>query len=48
MMTESFGSVWKMKVVGFGTDDASVMMEGNNGKVKKMEDQLAAHRLELA
>ena len=57
-MTGSFGSVWKTKVVGFGTDDASVMMESNNGKVKKMKDQLArpyilavhysAHRLELA
>ena len=50
--------MWKTKVVGFGTDDASVMMESNNGKVKKMKDQLArpyilavhcsAHRLELA
>ena len=58
IMTGSFGSVWKTKVVGFGTDDASVMMESNNGKVKKMKDQLtrpyilavhcSAHRLELA
>lgn len=58
MMTGSFGSVWKTKVVGFGTDGASVMMGSNNGTVKKMKDQLArpyivavhcsAHRLELA
>lgn len=57
MMTGSFGSVWKTKVVGFGTDGASVMMGSNNGTVKKMKDQLArpyivavhcsAHRLEL-
>ena len=58
MMTKSFGSMWKMEVVGFGTDGASVMMGSNNGTVKKIKDQLArpyilavhcsAHRLELA
>ena len=58
MMTESFGSVWKTKVVGFGTDGASIMMRSNNGTVKKMKGQLAppyilavhcsAHRLEFA
>ena len=36
MMTGSFGSVWKTKVVGFGTDSASVMMGSNNGTVKKI------------
>lgn len=37
-MTGSFGCVWETKVVGFGTDGASVMMGSNNGTVKKMKD----------
>ena len=41
MMTGSFGSVWKTKVVEFGTDGASVMMGSNNGTVKKTKDQIA-------
>ena len=41
MMTGSFGSVWKTKVVEFGTDGASVMMGSNNRTVKKTKDQIA-------
>ena len=40
MMTGTFGEVWKTKVVGFGTDGASVMLGSNNGTVKKIKDQL--------
>ncbi|XP_077862939.1 zinc finger protein 862-like [Saccoglossus kowalevskii] len=52
------GDTWKEKVIGMGTDGASVMLGRKGGVIRKIQDQLerpyivgvhcSAHRLELA
>lgn len=58
LLTVHFGDEWRQKVVGFGSDGASVMTGSKNGVIKKLRDDLdrpfilgvhcSAHRLELA
>ena len=58
LLTDSLGETWKTKVVGVGTDGASVMLGKTNGVVARLKNEVqrpfiqaihcSAHRLELA